>query len=96
MNVENNVDFEENTPLPAAIQVMEGTDGNEEIYEITETEVIVSSPSPTPIIVVSDGYRETFDTSIEDMQPLTLLIVFLVFLVTLLYVVKGVDYGDFN
>ena len=96
MNVENNVDFEENQELPGAIQIMEGEDG-EQILEISEVESLESpSPSPTPLIVVSDGYRETFDTSVEDMQPITLFLAILVLLITLFYIIKGVDYGEFN
>lgn len=96
-NEKNLLDYTENTPLPAAVQNVAESPEDEQELEYAESEVEAEvSPSPTPIIVVSDGYRETFDTPIEDMQPITLIIAFLVLLLTVLYVVKGVDYGEFS
>lgn len=97
-NTENFVDDQEIQEMPGAIQIVEGTEDGEQILEITEPELLTVSPSPStsPVIVVTEDYRETFDTPIEDMQPITLLLVFLIFLLTLLYMIKGVDYGDFS
>lgn len=96
-NEEIFMDYTENTPLPAAVQNVAESPEDEAEMEYAESEVEEEvSPSSTPIIVISDGYRETFDTPIEDMQPITLLIAFLVLLLTVLYVVKGVDYGEYS
>lgn len=60
--------------------------------EDEEMEVLLeSSPSPTPTIIVNVG-SETWDTGIEDIQPLTLCIFFAVALFCAFVVTRGWNY----
>lgn len=86
--------IKESEGFAAAIQNLAEDEEAEPIYEVSDLEVSEldvlesPSPSPTPVIIVEDAV-ETFDTSVEDMQPLTLLIVFAIAIVVLLYILRG-------
>lgn len=72
---------------------------DEESGQILQSELqdLEESPQPTttPIVLISDNH-ESFDTSVEDMYPQTLILLFLAMGIVLALILKGVDYERLN
>lgn len=85
---------------------------NEDIKEIApaivydeENEILLQSdqeqvkeipqPTNTPIVLVTDNH-ETFDTSVEDMLPQTLILLFVAMGLVLVFILRGADYERIN
>lgn len=60
--------------------------------EIAEKQELSSTPQP--VIIIQE--KETFDTSIEDIQPLTLIMIFFMMIIVLIFLLRGADYERFN
>lgn len=82
----------ENEILAPAVQNLAEDEEAEEELEYSELEVseldVLESPSPSPTVIVLTE-KECFDTSVEDMQPITLCVLLIVVMIVILYMIRS-------
>lgn len=72
-------------------------DEENEIMLQSDHEQVEESPQPTnePMVLVTENH-ETFDTSVEDMFPQTLILLFVAMGLVLAMILRGSDYERIN
>lgn len=72
-------------------------DEENQILLQSDSEQVEESPQPTntPIVLVTENH-EFFDTSVEDMYPQTLILLFIAMGLVLAMILRGVDYERIN